>query len=145
MKALRLLSLLAFGSVLAGCPGGGGGGDGGGGGGGSTNTTPAPSAEAAAYNPTTGTPLGSSTAAVATTIVPAAPIATPTPAPALDLTCVVVWNSQTNSKQLGGCAIAADTVLFAEHYHPAVGARLRFVGSDGVAVERTIISIRALA
>jgi len=57
----------------------------------------------------------------------------------LDLTSISPWNS-TGGSQRAGTLISPRHVLFCEHYdfHPAVGATIRFVASDGTVVNRTI-------
>ena len=60
----------------------------------------------------------------------------------LDLTPISPWNS-TGGPLRAGTLISPRHVLFCEHYnfHPSVGATIRFIASDGTAVNRTISAL----
>jgi hypothetical protein len=60
----------------------------------------------------------------------------------LDLTCRAVWNNWSNSAQMAGCLITRRHVVCSNHFSPIftrADLRFRFVGSDGVAVERQVV------
>jgi hypothetical protein len=57
----------------------------------------------------------------------------------LDLTPMSVYNSDLGSRK-AGTLISPRHIIFAEHYTIANGSKIRFVTSDNVVVERTLVS-----
>src|SRR5690606_10060816 len=58
-----------------------------------------------------------------------------------DLTCISPSNDRYGPL-MSGVAISSQCVLFAWHYHPEKGTKIRFVTADSETVERTIVDLR---
>jgi hypothetical protein len=56
----------------------------------------------------------------------------------LDLTCISPWNT-TGATCMGGTLISPCHIAFANHYQISNGAKIRYVTSNNVTVERTVI------
>lgn len=56
----------------------------------------------------------------------------------LDLTCISPWNT-TGANTMGGTLISPCHIAFANHYRINNGAKIRYVTSNNVTIERTVI------
>lgn len=62
-------------------------------------------------------------------------------AAAFDWSGMSIWNSRSNNGRRRGCLITPRHLWLTKHYPYPVGTVVRFIGTDGVAVERTVIAV----
>ena len=58
-----------------------------------------------------------------------------------DWSGMTIWNSSSNSSRKRGCLITPRHLWLTKHYLYPVGTVVRFIGTDGSAVERTVIAV----
>lgn len=58
----------------------------------------------------------------------------------INITAFPVWWSRYGDKRMGGALITPLHVLTTEHYQPIIGDRVRFVTTNNIVVERTVVA-----